>query len=191
LPAEYPKNVDFLDLWQEKMFLGQEFLTWLWLTSEMDDRFTGPNGSRFELRFEKRLVLEAGAGQSRAQVACQDPDRDWTEAFVALGSRKKLVKANAFLQTESFALAFCLPADTLSPQLVKQIRVVETTGDEGPLSQVGRFLNQASLIASLKAILDFLYRDFLKIRLSDDWLAKELPKLRDFVGPRLPNGEDL
>ena len=26
----------FLDLWREKIFLGREFLTWLWIVSEIE-----------------------------------------------------------------------------------------------------------------------------------------------------------
>jgi hypothetical protein len=185
LPALYPENVDFYDLWQETMFLGQDFLTWLWLSSEIDTRFPGPEGVEIEVRFERKLILERGFGQDRGQVACQTPDRDWTEAFSALGVEKKVVKARLALLTMEFECALTLSADTLAPQSLKLAVGRDLPGEAGRASQIGRFLGQVTLMSSVNAIVDYLYRHFLEIRLSDDWSAKELPRLRKFLEPRL------
>ncbi|MDR1083307.1 MAG: hypothetical protein LBP22_00230 [Deltaproteobacteria bacterium] len=186
MSVDFPPNTEFLDLWQEKMFLGREFLTWLWLTSEMDNRFPGPGGSAVELTFERKLVLETGLGQNRSQVVCQNPDHDWTEAFVALGVYKTVTRAIVRLRTDVFECCLSLPADTLSPQSVKIVTGAEfTDDDEAPLNQAGHFLNQVSLVSQVKTIIDVLYRHFLTLRLSDDWTAKELPRLRDFLEPKM------
>jgi recombination associated protein RdgC len=185
LSPNYPEDVVFLDLWQDKMFLGQEFLTWLWLASEIESRFPGPGGSEVEVRFEKKLTLEMGQGQTRSQVVCQNPDRDWTEAFVALGLDKKVVKGSLTIRTTAYELAFNLPADTLAPQSVKVTMGAAFTEDDEPLSQAGKFLNQVALIASLRTILDHLFKDFLKTRLSSEWTTKELPRLRRFLEPMI------
>jgi hypothetical protein len=190
LSQNYPENVDFLDLWLEKMFLGQEFLTWLWLASEIDCLFPGPGDSDVEVRFEKRLVLETGQGQNRSQVVCQNPDRDWTEAFVALGVDKKVVQAHLNIRTELFECALNLPADTLAPQSVKMKATAAFTEDDEPKSQIAKFLSQVSLMSSLRTILDFLFHSFLKIRLSNDWSAKELPRLREFLKPWIISREN-
>jgi recombination associated protein RdgC len=186
LAIDFPPNMDFLDLWQEKMFLGQEFLTWLWLTSEQSPNFEGPRGSEVEVWFEKSMVLQTGHGQNRSQVVCQNPDHDWTEAFVALGVHKKITKANVHIRTESFDCSLVLPADTLSPQSVKLNSGAEfTDDDDGPLSQTGHFLNQVSLVSTIVTILERIFQTFLKIRLSEAWETEELPKLREFLKPKL------
>ncbi|MDR2140331.1 MAG: hypothetical protein LBR11_00805 [Deltaproteobacteria bacterium] len=189
MPFDYPPNVNFLDLWREKLFLGQEFLSWLWLTSEMDSRFPGPNGSTIEVRFEKKLTLETGQGLSRSQVACQNPDNDWTEGFVALGLGKKIVKAQLTIRAEGLECSLALPADTLGPQSVKIATSSEVVDDEGPLGQAGRFLNKVALLVSLKAIIDHLFLSFLKVRLAEDWPTNELTKLKEFLEPWLLSQE--
>lgn len=34
-----PETATFLDLWLDKLFLGQEFLTWLWMKSEANGHY--------------------------------------------------------------------------------------------------------------------------------------------------------
>jgi recombination associated protein RdgC len=188
LPAPYPKNVDFLDLWAEKMFLGQEFLTWLWLTAENDSVFNGPGGAETIIRFDKRLVLQKGDGQGRSQIVCQNPDHDWSEAYTALGVGKKVIKAHLNLSTPSFECSFALPADTLAPMSVKLEREFNPVEEEGPKSRLGTFLNKVALMTALNAALDFLFQTFLTLRLSPAWTEEELPKLKEFLESHLLSG---
>ncbi|MDR1395495.1 MAG: hypothetical protein LBK52_04925 [Deltaproteobacteria bacterium] len=183
---DFPPDTEFLDLWQEKMFLGQEFLTWLWLSSEIDNYFPGPGGSEVEVMFEKKLSLQSGQGAGRSQVVCHNPDQEWTEAFAALGVRKKLTKAQIQLKTPVFQCSFTLPADTLSPQAVKMTSASETeANEEESFALIDHFLGQVSLVSSLKTVLDALFQNFLQKRLSDQWTSKELPRLRKFLEPKL------
>jgi recombination associated protein RdgC len=176
----------FIDLWQEKMFLGQEFLTWLWLASEIDSRFPGPNDLDVEVRFEKKIVLETGEGVALHQIACSSPDRDWSEAFLAVSLDKKIVKAYLTIFAMSFECLLALPADTLNPQVLKLIKG-EEFGAGGTLSRTGRFLGQVNLALAVNGIIDRLFSQFLKIRLSADWEAKELPRLKAFIEPKVAN----
>ena len=44
--AEILEREDFLELWSDKLFLGHEFLTWLWLRTEENGRaMTLPSGA--------------------------------------------------------------------------------------------------------------------------------------------------
>jgi hypothetical protein len=189
LPAPYPANVDFLELWQKKMFLGQEFLTWLFLASEIDRSFPAPAGPPIEMRFESQIVLESGSPPELSQVVCKTPERDWTEAFVALGTDKKIVRAKITILAMDFQCVLSLSSDTLGPQNVKLERG-QDYGAEGRQSPIGRFLGNASLLAEITSILDFTYRNFLVLRLSSDWEATELPRLKAFLEPKIIAQDD-
>ncbi len=89
----------FLDLWRDKFFLGQEFLTWLWIYSEIHGNFLRTQAGDLELWFESRLHLESGEGGDRKSVTCQMPatgrleaSYDWAEALTALRRGKKLTR---------------------------------------------------------------------------------------------------
>lgn len=182
----------FLDLWQEKYFLGQEFLTWLWIESEINGNLLNikpidsPAISReafppaIELWFENRLTLESGEGGEKKSVTCQTPGSEWAEAHSALRHGKKLTRGRLKVRTEEKEWALTLIADTLTPQAVKFPKTF-TEGEEEDDSEIGRFMERVALLNELTAIVQALYLQFLNARLSPDWDKKELPRLNKWL----------
>ena len=183
---------DFLDLWQEKHFLGQEFLTWLWIVSEINGNYLPltPGGSlkpnqvappsSVELWVENRLTLESGLGQERKVVTCQDPEARWAEAHTALRLGKKLSRARLKVVTEEKEWSLSLSADTLTPQAVKFPATFDTEEEEEG-SEAGMLLERIALMEELTGIIGALFHQFLQIRLSYDWEQKELPRLNEWL----------
>ena len=57
--------MDFVDLIEDKKFLVQEFLTWLWWKSEERGGSVAITGyGDISLVFEKHMLLEYGEGES-------------------------------------------------------------------------------------------------------------------------------
>lgn len=174
----------FLDTWQEKIFLGQEFLTWLWVQAELSSSyFELPALGAVELWFESRLVLESGQGQDKRSVTCQTPEADWPEARTALKEGKKLALGRVKVRLEEKEWAFTLKADTLTPQAVKLPKTF-TEGEEEEDSLPGRFMERAALMAELLTVLDKLYQRFLEIRLSEEWDISAKPQIRKWLESR-------
>lgn len=171
----------FLDLWKEKIFLGQEFLTWLWIVSEINGNLLNikPQGA-IELWFENRMVLESGEGGDRKSVACQDPSAQWAEAHTALRRAKKLTKARLKVRTEEKEWGLSLAADTLAPQGVKFPQTF-ASGEEEEDSEIGKFMERVALLNELMAIVESLFKEFLEIRLTGDWEERELPRLNKWL----------
>lgn len=178
----------FLDMWQDKFFLGQEFLTWLWIYSEINGNFLHlkPQGD-IELWFESRLHLESGEGGDKKSVTCQVPSAgraevsyDWAEALTALRRGKKLTRGRLKISTENKEWSLSLSADTLTPQGVKFPKTF-ASGEEEEDTDTGRFLERVALLNELTAIIESLFKQFLEIRLSPDWEMVELPRLNKWL----------
>lgn len=172
----------FLDLWQEKMFLGQEFLTWLWITSEIDGNYIAikPQGG-VEVWFENRLQLESGEGSDKKSVTCQAPGQEWSEAYTALRRAKKLTRARLKVRFEEKEWGLTLTADSLTPQGVKFPKTFTEGEDEEDNSLAGRFLERVALLNELDALLAALFRRFLEARLSPTWESETLPALNEWL----------
>ncbi|MDR3038252.1 MAG: hypothetical protein LBV21_03015 [Candidatus Adiutrix sp.] len=180
--AEAGEPAAFLDLWRDKIFLGREFLTWLWITSEINGNLLNlkPQGA-VELWFESRLTLESGEGAGRKIVICQDPDSKWAEALTAVKEGKKVARGRLRLRTEEKEWGLTLSADTLTPQAVKFPRTSDSKeGDSGP----GLFLERAALLTELVGLINSLCRQFLELRLTEAWAAAELPRLNKWLAGR-------
>ena len=181
----------FLDLWQDKYFLGPEFLTWLWIISEINGNLLNikPRAGvaqapsfpgAIELWFESRLTLESGEGGDKKSVTCQAPGAEWAEAHTALRRGKKLTKGRLKIRTEEKEWGLSLSGDTLVPQAVKFPKTF-TEGEEEDDTEIGQFMERVALLNELVAIVEALFHQFLEIRLSPDWELSELPRLNKWL----------
>jgi len=169
----------FLDLWREKVFLGREFLTWLWLTSEIHGNLLKlkPQGE-VELWFEDRLTLESGEGAGRKTVVCRDPEAKWIEALTALREGKQVTRGRLRICTENKEWRLTLNADTLTPQAVAFLKGLPEETDD-------LFLERTALLGELVGLIESLCRWFLERRLSAAWADEDRPALNKWLAARL------
>ncbi len=83
--------MDVLELLNEKMFLGQEFLTWLWYLSEEEGEVQIAGGRLVQVLLGDRLLLGPAMGQEGTRVAVRGREVSLAEARQAL-KRGKLVE---------------------------------------------------------------------------------------------------
>ncbi|MDR3205174.1 MAG: hypothetical protein LBV23_10640 [Deltaproteobacteria bacterium] len=183
------ETIDFLQLWEDKRFLGAEFLTWLWLSSEVSREFDLSGGQgQVWVTFESSIKLESGQGAAKRSVSCQTPAEgsgeggEWAEALTAITRYKKVIGGKLRIQFEDREWLLSLPADTLSP---KQVKITAAPGsgekENDDLAQIGLFLDRTSLIMELNSIIEDLLKTFLDLRLSSKWESEELPRLRGWI----------
>ena len=180
------KTIDFFELWQEKMFLGEEFLTWLWLCSEIDNGFAADGGPQVEIWFENSLKLQSGQGPSKKSVTCQNAGKEngseWPEAFTAVMRNKKVINGRLRIKSEEREWSLGLPADTLCHKSAKLVAGAEfKDDDDGKLTKVGALLDRVVYFTELTNTIETLLGMFLKLRLSPEWASEELPRLRAWV----------
>ncbi|HHO49262.1 MAG TPA: hypothetical protein ENN06_12575 [Desulfobacteraceae bacterium] len=174
--------MDLVDLIQEKRFVGQEFLAWLWYKSEERGGSVAlPGTGDILVVFEKHMLLEFGEGESNEKVICRGLQTELKEARAGLLMGKKPEQARIRLARGDYEYSVTLTAATLE---FRNVRVPKTVAaaDEGddPESLEGRILERLALFEDLSGLVNDLFRMFIQIRTSDDWLA-ELEKVRRWI----------
>lgn len=174
--------MDLVDLIQEKRFVGQEFLAWLWYKSEERSGYIDiPGTGDVLVVFEKHMLLEFGEGDANEKVICRGLQTELKEARAGLLMGKKPEQARIRLARGEYEYSATLTAATLEFRNVRLPRTV-AAADEGddPASLEGRILERVALFEDLSGLVNDLLRMFIQVRASDDWPA-ELQKIRRWV----------
>ena len=178
--------MDLVDLIQEKHFLGQEFLAWLWFKAEeRGGNVEVPGMGDILVAFEKHMLLEYGEGQETEKVICRGLQTELREARAGLGLGKKPEQARIRFARGDYEFNVTLTAATLEFRNVKLPKTVDGA-DEGddPESMEGRILERIGLFEQLTEIVNELFRMFINIRASGTW-PDELLKIRTWAGQGL------
>ncbi len=175
--------MDLVDLIEEKRFLGQEFLTWLWYKS--DERggaiFLPESGSDIQLVFEKHMLLEYGEGEAHEKVICRGLQTELKEARTGLAMGKKLEQARVQLIRDDHEWHLTLRGSMMEFQGVRLPKTMANSEEsDEPEAMEARLLDQIGLYELAVRTVDQLYRMFLEVRLGSGW-GKELTKMQAWV----------
>lgn len=174
--------MDLVDLIQEKRFLGQEFLTWLWWKSE-------ERGGSVEIEnfgdiivvFEKHMLLEFGEGETNEKLICTGLQTELQEARTGLQMGKKLEQARIQITKGDYEFNFTLAAALMEYRNVKLPKTAQSEADgDNPEESEGMILERIFLFEELVNIVNDLFRMFLEKRVNPGW-AEELAKVRGWV----------
>ena len=173
--------MDLVDLIQEKRFLGQEFLAWLWYKSEeRGGNVELPGMGDILVVFEKHMLLEYGEGVDSEKLICRGLQTELKEARAGLVLGKKPEQARIRLGRGDFEFSVTLTAATME---FRSVRLPKTAGaDDGddPDSLEGQILERIGLFEELTGLVNELFRMFINIRASGQW-SEELVKIRSWV----------
>ncbi len=175
--------MDLVDLIQEKRFIGQEFLAWLWYKSEERGGSVEVEGLGDVLVvFEKHMLLEYGEGEASEKVICRGLQTELKEARAGLGLGKKPEQARLRLARGDYEFGVTLTATLFEFRNVRLPKTV-AAADEGtdPDSIEGQILERIALFEELTGLVGELFRMFITIRASDQW-PDELLRIRAWVG---------
>jgi recombination associated protein RdgC len=155
-------------------------MTWLWFKSEeRDGTVSLPGQADVRLTFEKRVVLESGEGEYSETVSCQGLHADLREGKAAIREGKKVREARLRLERDSDRWEFTLKADRFQFQSMK---LPQTGGlDEEGLENEGGILERIGLVETGLRTMDDLFAFFLKRRLSAQWAADEIPRVKAWL----------
>ncbi len=162
--------MDVLALMNEKVFLGQEFLTWLWYVSEEMGSVQLADGRLVDVLLGERLVLGPVQGQEGTRVTVKGRETSLAEARQAL-RRGKLV--------ESLRLGLMVGGEEywLSQDAVhlgiKSLRL-PTTEHKGVEGLEGLILERVAMIEAALRALDGLFKRFLAVRMLHRGLPPEM-----------------
>lgn len=158
--------MDILTLLNEKVFLGQEFLTWLWYLSEETDTLSLPDGRMIQVQLGELLALGPRQGQEGVRVTVTGKETSLAEARQAL-KRDKLVdviRLCFIIDGEEYWLS--LRASDLAPRSLRLPASAPLEG-AGKESHDGLTLERLALLENLLSALDGLLLMYLTGRLEN------------------------
>ncbi|MGR0482201.1 MAG: hypothetical protein ACTFAL_12575 [Candidatus Electronema sp. V4] len=175
--------MDLLDIIEEKRFLGQEFLIWLWCKSEeRGGSVAVPSRGDVPVVFEKHMLLECGEGPECEKLVCRGLMTELKEARAGLALGKRPEQARLKIGSEEREYSFTLTAATLE---FRSMKLPATAGaDEGGGNEreglEGQILERVALLEEGIDLVNDLFRIFIQLRVSDRW-NDELLRLRRWI----------
>lgn len=163
----------------ERAFLGEEFLTWLWWRFEAGESEYDLGGGRsVGIALDGPLVLrdrrEDEEGKRPEQSLRHGRPLSGVEAAAALKRGKRLVRARLIVADADREWNTTFDAETFS---LRSCSVPESEEEEAHV----RALETVTAYEQISTALDGVFRTFLLERLSPEYTDRSLPKLRDWV----------
>ncbi len=174
--------MDLVDLIEEKRFLGQEFLAWLWFKSEeRGGSVELPGRGDVLVVFEKHMLLEYGEGDSNEKVICRGLQTELVEARTGVALGKKPEQCRIRLAWGDHEFSVTLTATTMEFRNVRLPRTVAAADEaDDPDAVEGMILERIALIEEVTGLVNDLFRAFLEIRVGGDWPG-ELRRVRQWA----------
>ena len=152
--------MDTIQAMQEKEFLGNDFLLWLWFKSSTNQ------GDIFdiELSLSKKIILKADDQKLFGTISCSGSG--FKEARHALADGYKITSAGMTVTLDGEeTYSFTLDSMALDISGLKCPPVV-MDDEEDP---DGLFYEKIGLISKVRDKVEMLFKAFIELRLSEDW----------------------
>ena len=163
----------------ERSFLAHEFLTWLWFRCEVEGGNFSLDAGEVGVAVEDSLTLSSWTEDGLKASLRGGSPTGRPEAANALAAGLLLKRARFIAARGTREWQFALDGDTLD---LMSVKVVDPDADEEPEDAL---VEKLAAGEELRDIVDGLYREFLRLRLSKQWKRLEVPRLRDWVKAKL------
>lgn len=161
-------------LQRNRGFLGREFLTWLWYTSETSKHKIKVDGfGEFKLFLDDKLVLSSSSGSVHENSLKGGTPGYAVEARTALQTGKMVQEAKFILQDGKRQWTWGMKADDLS---VRSLRL-PTIEESEPAAFI---LQRMRLVQTLLDVLDTLFKKYMSVRLTPAF-AGEIENMTEWL----------
>lgn len=153
-------------------FLGEEFLTWLWFVIDQDPtvlRKADPDLTSLEIG--NRIVLEKRHKKAVERITIKGENAGLEEAMLALQKGALVAELNLIYRSAQQKWQFTLKGESLNLSSVKTPKIA---APEGPEDMESAVLEKIFLYDKILQFLEKLYKTFIKYRLSDRWLKRDV-----------------
>ena len=160
-------------------FLGYEFLTWLWFAIENEPkRFRNYLQKQLTLQIGNRIKLENSRDRLSETITIKGDEAGLEEGMLALRKGALVTELNLICEIDSQSWQFTIKGENLN---IGGLKTPATGGVEGKSDMEGSILEKSYLYEEAIRVIDTLYKDYLNIRLSTDWIKKTVPKIKDWI----------
>ena len=160
-------------------FLGEEFLTWLWFVIENQQGIIKDFDKDFvALEIGNRVVFENRRKESAERVTIKGDGAGLEEGILALKKGSLVAELNIVYKSSELMWQFTLKGESLN---ISSLSLPKTGSPETDDDIEGFVLEKIFLYEKVLQLIDKLYSQFAKIRMTDKWQNKELPLIRKWI----------
>ena len=161
------------------IFLGYEFLTWLWYVIEKDEgRIPLLEEEIVSLEVGNRIVLEKSQKAGVESITIKGDDAGLEEGILALRKGAVVTELNLFYKAEDNEWHFTIKGESLN---IANLRPPITGPIESKKDLEGAVIEKAYLYNEVIRLIDNLFKQFIRLRVSNDWYSKVVPLVRQWM----------
>jgi hypothetical protein len=163
------------------VFLGNEFLTWIWFIIENDMQLLRQcDPEVVELTVGNRMVLENKLSNGKEIVTIRGDAAGLEEALLALSKGAVITEINLIYKSGVTEFHFTLKGESLS---FSNLKLPECATNEKNEDLDALVLEKLYLYDKPFKFIDQLYIFFVKLRLSDAWREETLARMKQWLQP--------
>ena len=160
-------------------FLGEEFLTWLWYVIEKDQNLIKNFDNDFiALEIGNRIVFENRKKESGERITIKGDGASLEEGILTLKKGALVTELNVIYKSAELSWQFSLKGESLN---FSSFNLPNTGLLESDEDLEGFVLEKIFLYDKVLKIFENIYMQFIKLRLSNNWQKKMVPKIRDWI----------
>lgn len=173
-------------------FLGNEYLTWLWFcTEERPQMIKDPSGNAVSLAVHKKIVLKKATGKTVSITIEKDSGEEAEEGMLALKGGAIVTDLSFLMNIGEVEWTFTIKGESLQINSLKPfVEMPKERHDEaGPEEIVDKqrhdfeasVLDKTYLHIQAIDVIDGLYKQYIYLRLSDDWAGETVPAMKTWI----------
>lgn len=160
-------------------FIGDEFMTWLWFVIENDPgHIRRLSQDLSSVQVGNRIVLENRRQKSLETITIKGDDANLEEALLALKKGAVVTEMSLTLKSAEEQWSLSVKGESLN---VSNFKVPYSAPVETAEEIEGAVLEKIYLYEQALQLIDELFRDFIKKRISTDWQAKVVPAVKKWT----------
>ena len=160
-------------------FLGEEFLTWLWYVIEKDQNLIKNFDNDFvALEIGNRIVFENRRKESGERITIKGDGASLEEGILTLKKGALVTELNVVYKSAELSWQFTLKGESLN---ISSLNIPNTGLPESDENLEGFVLEKIFLYDKILNLLENIFTQFVKIRLSNRWQNKMVPEIRNWI----------
>ena len=163
-------------------FLGDEFLTWIWYLVENNiniKTITAMECNTISLELGNSIVLENSLGDASSEkISIKGDDAGLEEGTTALRKGAVVTDMNLILTIDENQWRFSIKGESMN---ITGLKTPATGNIENQDDIEGAVLEKIELYYIPFRVIDSLFDNFIKKRVSDQWKDIEIPAMREWI----------
>lgn len=160
-------------------FLGYEYLTWLWFAIEKNqDEITKLEQEPVSLEIGNRIVLVNKHKDTVESITIKGDNAGLEEGILALKKGAVVTELNLSCKTGDQEWRFTVKAESLH---MAGLKCPQTGSVESQEDLEGAVLEKVYLYEKAFQLTDNLFKQFITLRVSEDWDKRVVPLIRQWM----------